>query len=284
MMNLFHLGKRFEGRCRLMKIAAIQMLVTDNKPQNLAKAIEQITAAANAGADLVVLPEMFLCPYQTELFPQYAERPDGPYIEKLAAVANNLQIWLIAGSIPELDEDGRLYNTSYVINRSGERVARHRKIHLFSINVPGGQVFEEAETLSAGSEATVFETELGKIGLCICFDFRFPELARQMVLSGAQMIIVPGAFNQTTGPAHWELMFRSRAVDNQVFTLGCAPACNPDASYQSFGHSILVDPWGTVVDQLEYKEDLLTATIDFALVESIRQALPLLKNRRTDLY
>ncbi len=267
-----------------MRIAAVQMLVNDSKEQNLVSACQSIMQAAQDGVDLVVLPEMFICPYQTDLFPIYAEDKDGAVISRLKDLACKLGIWIVAGSIPEIDTDGNLYNTSFVINRQGQIAARHRKVHLFSINVPGGQIFEERDTLMAGNQATVFDTEFGKIGLCICFDFRFPELTRQMTLAGAQLIIVPGAFNQTTGPAHWELMFRSRAVDNQVFTLGCAPARNPSASYQSWGHTILVDSWGTVVEQMENQAGIMSVAISLPEVENIRKALPLLSNRRPEIY
>ena len=266
------------------QVAAIQLAVTDDKVNNLNAAALGITKAAEAGADLVVLPEMFLCPYQTDLFPLYAERGNGLTFNTMSNLAAALGIWLVAGSYPVRDAEGLITNTSYVFNREGQCVAQHSKAHLFTIDVPGGQVFHEADTLAAGNHATVFATEYGIIGLCICFDFRFPELARRMTLDGARLIIVPGAFNQTTGPAHWELLFRSRAVDNQIYTLGCAPARTPGASYQSWGHSILVEPWGKVMQQLDDQPGILLDTIDLDRVAKIRAELPLLSNRRPDLY
>lgn len=266
------------------QVAAIQLAVTDDKANNLNAAVLGITNAAEAGADLVVLPEMFLCPYQTDLFPLYAERSNGPTFNTLSSLAAALKVWLVAGSYPIQDERGQIFNTSFVFNRDGQCVAQHSKVHLFEVNVPGGQVFREADTLTAGVQATTFTTEFGVLGLCICFDFRFPELARRMALDGAQLILVPGAFNQTTGPAHWELLFRSRAVDNQVYTLGCAPARTPGASYQSWGHSILVEPWGTVVQQLDDHPGVLLETIDLDRVAKIRAELPLLSNRRPEIY
>ena len=267
-----------------MKIAAVQMLVTDSKQENLATAARAVKQLASQGADLVVLPEMFACPYQTDLFPSYAERADGPAVRFLADLAAQTGVWLVAGSIPELDEEGRVFNSSFVFNRQGHLAARHSKAHLFDINITGGQYFRESDTLTPGDQATVFETEFGLAGLCICYDFRFPELARKMVLAGAQLIIVPGAFNQTTGPAHWELLFRSRAVDNQVFTLGCAPARNPASSYQSWGHSILAGPWGNVLVQLGDQPGDFLETLDFSIVEKVRSELPLLQHRRPELY
>ena len=135
-----------------------------------------------------------------------------------------------------------------------------------------------------GSQITVFDTEFGKIGLCICFDFRFQELAKAMADQGAQLILVPAAFNMTTGPAHWELLFRQRAVDNQIFTLGTAPARNETEEYVSYGNSILVDPWGTILARAGAGEEILLPEVDFARVPSIRRQLPIRSARRPDLY
>ena len=157
-------------------------------------------------------------------------------------------------------------------------------MHLFDIQVSGGQHFMESQTLSAGSEVTVFETEFCKMGLCICYDARFPELFRLMVDRGAKMVLVPAAFNLTTGPAHWENLFRQRAVDNQVFCVGTSPARDLEASYHAWGHSIVTDPWGRVVTQLEAEEEIRTVTLDLDLADQIRAELPLLAHRRRDLY
>ncbi len=267
-----------------MRIAAVQMMVNESKQENLATAAETVEQLARQGADLIVLPEMFCCPYQTDLFPAYAELADGPTVRFLSDLAARLKVWLVAGSMPEADGEGRIFNTSFVFNRQGLMTARHSKAHLFDINITGGQYFRESDTLTPGHQATVFDTEFGRVGLCICYDFRFPELARKMVLAGAQLIVVPGAFNQTTGPAHWELLFRSRAVDNQAFTLGCAPARNPASSYQSWGHSILAGPWGNIITQLDDQPGHFLETLDFSNVDRVRRELPLLQHRRPELY
>lgn len=267
-----------------LKLAAVQMKVSDDKVQNLRTAARAIARLARQGADLIVLPEMFLCPYQTDLFHTYAEPADGPAVKQLSDMAARHQVWLVAGSIPERDATGLVYNTSFVFDRTGHPVTCHRKAHLFDIDIKGGQFFKESDTLAAGQAATVFDTEFGRIGLCICYDFRFPELARRMVLDGAKLILVPGAFNQTTGPAHWEVLFRSRAIDNQVFTLGCAPARHPDASYQSWGHSILAGPWGNIIRQLGQTPGSFLETIDLGLVDKVRRELPLLMHRRPEIY
>lgn len=267
-----------------LKIAAVQMKVSDDKARNLQTAARSIARLASQGADLIVLPEMFLCPYQTDLFHTYAEPAAGPAVNQLAHLAAKNHIWLVAGSIPERDSDGRVYNTSFVFDRDGRQIAAHRKAHLFDVDIKGGQYFKESDTLTPGQAATTFQTEYGPIGLCICYDFRFPELARRMVLDGAKLLLVPGAFNQTTGPAHWEVLFRSRAIDNQTYTLGCAPARNPDATYQSWGHSILVGPWGNVIRQLGQTPGSFLETIDLSLVDKVRRELPLLLHRRTEIY
>lgn len=146
------------------------------------------------------------------------------------------------------EEDGeKIYNTSFVFDRSGNQIVRHRKMHLFDIRVDGGQSFCESDTFSAGEDITVFDTEFGKMGLIICFDIRFPELTRLEAFKGAQAVFVPAAFNMTTGPAHWELSFRARALDNQVFMVGCAPARDENAFYVSYANSIVTGPWGDVL-------------------------------------
>jgi predicted amidohydrolase len=190
---------------------------------------------------------------------------------------------LCGGSIAERD-NGRVYNTAYVFDPDGRCIAKHRKMHLFDIDVTGGQRFFESDTLSPGDSATVFDTPFGTMGLCICYDLRFPELARLMVDAGARVLLVPAAFNLTTGPAHWELLFRCRAVDNQVFTVGTAPARDETASYRSWGHSIVCSPWGEVLQEADEKECVLIAALDLGRVDKVRNELPVLRQRRTDLY
>lgn len=266
-----------------MRVALIQMPVTDDKLINLETAHRKIREAAAQGADFAVLPEMFCCPYRNDCFAVYGEPEGGPVQTALSALAAELGIYLIGGSLPELT-DGRIYNTSYVYDRQGQLLAKHRKAHLFDIDVEGGQRFMESDTLSPGNAVTTFETEFGTMGLCICFDLRFEELARCMCLRGAKAIFVPAAFNMTTGPAHWELLFRQRAVDNQCFTVGVSPARDETASYVAYGNSIAVDPWGNVLCRADGEETTLLAELDLSRMEAIRRQLPILSARRTDLY
>ena len=266
-----------------IRIAMIQALLRGSAEARGARVGELVGQAAAQKADLVTLPEIWNGPYQQDLFPSFAEPRFGPSWQLLSDLAARYGIWLSGGSIAER-EDGKVYNTAYVFDRGGREVARHRKMHLFDINVTGGQHFMESQTLSAGSQVTVFDTEFCKMGLCICYDARFPELFRLMVDGGAKLILVPAAFNMTTGPAHWELLFRQRAVDNQVFCVGTSPARDEAASYRAWGHSIVTDPWGRIVTQLEEGEALRTVELDLELADQIRAQLPLLAHRRKDVY
>ena len=267
-----------------LRIAQLQLPVFAAKEDTYAHVTAACERAAAQGADLIALPEMFCCPYETSNFPLYAEKEGGPTWQFAADLARRLGVYLSAGSMPEADEAGRIYNTAYVFDRQGRQIAKHRKMHLFDINVKGGQVFQESLTLTAGNEVTVFDTEFGRMGLCICYDFRFPELSRLMALQGARLILVPAAFNMTTGPAHWELTFRSQALYNQVYAIGTAPARDLSASYHSWGHSIVADPWGRVAAQLDEAEGMQLVDIDLAYTDEVREQLPLLRHRRTDLY
>ena len=267
-----------------MKVAAIQMPTVKDKLQNIRTAGTYIEKIKAENPDFVILPEMFCCPYQTENFPIYAEKEGGSSWQAMSDYAGKYHIYLIAGSMPEVDEAGNVYNTSYIFDRDGKQIGKHRKTHLFDINVKNGQYFKESDTLTSGDHATVFATEFGKMGVMICYDIRFPEFARTMALDGARMIFVPAAFNMTTGPAHWELTFRARALDNQIYMLGCAPARDTQAGYISWGHSIVTDPWGKVMKQLDEKEGILIEEIDLDREDQIREQLPLLKHRKSEMY
>lgn len=267
-----------------IKIAAIQMSTVADKMENVRTVKAYLEKIKDENPDFVILPEMFCCPYQTENFPIYAEKEGGPVWQQLSGYAKQYGIYLIGGSMPEKDAEGNVYNTSYIFDREGKQIGKHRKVHLFDIDIKGGQTFKESDTLTAGDSDTVFDTEFGKIGVMLCFDIRFPELSRMMVNDGAKVIFVPAAFNMTTGPAHWELSFRTRALDNQIYMVGCAPARDVSAGYISWGHSIVTDPWGRVIDMLDEKKGILLAELDMDYEEQVREELPLLKSRRKDIY
>jgi omega-amidase len=265
-------------------IAVCQMNVVDDKELNLDKATKMICEASKNGAEMVVLPEMFNCPYDTDKFLDYAESMDNSIsLKSVSNAAADDGVYLVAGSIPEL-HDGKLYNSSFIFDRNGKVVNIHRKMHLFDINIPNEITFKESEILTAGNNVTVFETDLAKIGVAICYDMRFPELFRLMTIKGAELVVVPGAFNMTTGPAHWETTIRARAIDNQTFMAVASPSKNIDLSYIAYGHSMVVDPWGNIIAQAGEDEEIIYATIDKDYIYKVRNELPLLKNRRTDIY
>jgi len=202
----------------------------------------------------------------------------------MSALAKQYGIYLIAGSIPERDSAGNLYNTCLVFDGSGSVIAKHRKVHLFDIDVPGKMTFKESDTLKPGQSFTTFNTQYGKIGIGICYDIRFPEYAAVLRSLGCSILLYPGAFNTTTGPLHWELLARARAVDQQVFVAVCSPARNPDSKYQAWGHSTIISPWGKVLKTTEHQPDLIISTLDLPEVQEFRTNIPTSKQKRHDLY
>lgn len=266
-----------------LRIASVQLLGKPTKEETYAHIRALVSAIPDGAADLIMLPEMWNGPYEAARFPTFAEPEGGPSRQFLSALAKERRVYLCGGSIAEREGE-RVYNTAYVFDPEGIQIAKHRKMHLFDIDVMGGQRFFESDTLSPGNTVTVFPTAFCTMGLCICYDLRFPELARLMVDAGAKVLLVPAAFNMTTGPAHWELLFRARAVDNQVYTVGVAPARDPDASYQSWGHSIVCSPWGEVLLQMDEKEGVAVTELDLDREEQVRSAVPVLHQRRTDVY
>ncbi|MDM8129074.1 carbon-nitrogen hydrolase family protein [Paraclostridium benzoelyticum] len=265
------------------KVVVVQMRICESKAKNLKNLNSILNEVLKNDIDMIILPEMFCCPYETSKFPLYAEYEQGNTFTYLSNLAKENKIYLVAGSMPELDNQGKIYNTSYVFNRDGIMIAKHRKIHLFDMQL-GDKFVHESKTITPGNNVTVFNTEFGKFGLCICYDLRFPEIFRTMVNEGAKAIIAPAAFNMKTGPCHWELLFKARSVDNQVYTIGCAPARNYDDAYISFGNSMVVSPWGDIVNKLDEKEGFFICDIDFDYVDKVRKELPVLNHRRLDLY
>lgn len=203
----------------------------------------------------------------------------------LSTLSKQQSIYLIGGSIPEIDKiSGNIYNTSIVFDPQGQIIAKHRKVHLFDINVPGKINFRESDTLTAGSKVTTFETPWCTMGLGICYDMRFPEYAACLIDRGSQVIVYPGAFNTVTGPLHWEVIQRGRAVDTQCFIASVSPARNPEASYQAWGHSTVTSPWGEVLATTGHDEDVLVVDIDLTQVKAVRTSIPVLNQKRTDVY
>jgi predicted amidohydrolase len=266
-----------------MKIGLCQLSVGENKQENLSLAATKIKEASEMGSDIVCLPEIFNSPYENSNFEKNAEVEGGLTYKFLSKQAKDNNIYLVGGSIPERDGD-QIYNTSYVFDRNGEKLAKHRKVHLFDIFIPGEMEFMESKTLTAGNKITTFETEFGKMAVAICFDIRFSEYFSLIGKTGAKVIFVPAAFNMTTGPAHWDLAFKSRALDNQLFIAGCSPARNEKASYVAYGHSLIVNPWAKIIGKLDEKQGTLVKDIKLEQIEEYRNKLPIVKNARNDLY
>ncbi|XP_064640285.1 omega-amidase NIT2-like [Lineus longissimus] len=265
------------------KIALVQLFVTAKKADNLKKAAKLISEAARNGAKLVALPECFNSPYGTSYFPEYAETIPGLSTEALSKAAKENGVYLVGGSIPEKDGD-KLYNTCTVYNPAGDLIAKHRKVHLFDIDIPGKIRFQESEVLTAGNSLTMVETPFCNLGIGVCYDVRFAEMAQIYAKNGCNLLLYPGAFNMTTGPAHWEMLAKARAVDNQCYVGMIAPARDEKASYVAWGHSMLVDPWGTVLETAEADEKIVYSDIDLAYMSQVRQQVPITFQKRTDLY
>ncbi|XP_077498111.1 omega-amidase NIT2-like [Amblyomma americanum] len=265
------------------RVALVQLAVKASKAENLARAGDQIKKAAASGAKLVCLPECFGFPYGVQYFPKYAESIPGETSEMLSKAAKENGVYLIGGSMAET-EDGKLYNTCLVYGPDGKMLAKHRKLHLFDIDIPGKITFKESDCFTAGSSLTTFDTPYCKVGLGICYDLRFAQMAQLYAKQGCKLLFYPGAFNMTTGPLHWELLQRGRAVDNQVYVASASPARDEGASYVAWGHSMLVDPLGKVVASADAAEDLVIGDVDLEHLQSVRNQIPITKQKRSDLY
>ena len=250
--------------------------------ETMAKAEAMLRDAAAAGADIAVLPEMFSCPYDRKYFRTFAEMGHEDSCRRLADWARKYHLLLIGGSVPEVDGE-LLYNTSFVFDAEGQQLARHRKIHLFDVDLPGMH-FHESHTFTPGSDITVFDSEFGRVGVAICFDVRFPELFRAMARRGAELICLPAQFNMTTGPAHWEATMRMRAVDNELFFAAASAARFEGFSYECWGHSLILDPYGTALAAADEKEQLLLAEINRDRIAEVRAQLPTFLHLREDIY
>lgn len=277
-----------------VKLACIQLTSGPDKCANLKHAAAQVAAAAARGSKIVVLPECFNSPYGTNYFPQYAEtllpsppsEAQSPSYHALSRIASENQVFLVGGSIPEYNpQTDKYHNTGLVFGPDGMLLATHRKLHLFDIDIPGGISFHESDVLSPGNNLTLVDLPgYGKIGLAICYDVRFPEMATIAARHGAFALIYPGAFNLTTGPLHWQLLAQARAVDNQVYVVMCSPARDMDASYHAWGHSMIVDPMARILAEAQEKEDIIEYELNGDAIDQTRKSIALSGQRRFDVY
>lgn len=267
-------------------VTLCQMAVVADKAANIAKAVSMISLAASRGSKLAVLPECFNCPYGTKYFEQYSEviAPGSCTYDAMSRAAKENSIWVVAGSIPEKFAESEIFNSSMVFSPDGALRHVHRKVHLFRLNTENVK-FDEGEVLSAGSCVSPVEIRGDlKFGVAICFDIRYPQIAMKYAEEGTSFLIYPGAFNMVTGPLHWQLSARARAVDNQQFVLLCSPARDSSAEYVAWGHSLVSDPLGNILGELDEKEGALDVTMDLSMVPHVRNSIPILKGQRTDLY
>jgi len=279
-----------------MRVAAIQTTAGDDRAANLSAAESLVEEAAAAGAGLIVLPEYFSVAGTPEVLRAQAEPLRGPTVTWASSLASRLSIHLVAGSFPERGRgaDKRLSNTSCLIGPDGALLAAYRKIHLFDVALRG-IASRESDTIAPGDETCVVpldqrgadETGTGVVlGLTLCYDVRFPELYRMLALAGATVVTVPAAFTDTTGPAHWELLLRARAVEDQVFVIGAGQVGElPRGMPRCHGHSMVVDPWGTVLaERTDPDPGIVVADLDMAGQSDLRARLPVLSNRRPGAY
>jgi nitrilase len=261
-------------------VAAVQMVSTPNVDENIATARRLIADAAARGAQLVTLPEYWPIMGMTDTDKvAHAEQPGtGPIQDFLAGQAREHGIWLIGGTLPLVSGDaGRVLNTTLVYDPQGRHVGRYDKIHLFGFN-KGSESYDEARTIVPGETVGSFEAPFGKVGLAICYDLRFPELFRAM--GDCALIVVPAAFTHTTGLAHWEVLLRARAIENQCYVLASAQGGEHPNRRRTFGHSMLIDPWGEVKDVLPEGEGVVSGEIDPEYIAKVRESLPALKHRK----
>jgi deaminated glutathione amidase len=273
-----------------MKIAAVQMVSTPRVETNLEAARRLVAQAAEAGAGLVVLPEYFCFMGRSDRDKLAIAEPlgDGPIQRMLADAARAHRVWLIGGTLP-ISVDGaragdsdadRVMNANLVFSPCGERAARYDKMHLFAFD-NGRERYDEGRTLEAGRAPVAFDADGWRLGLSVCYDLRFPELYRALMHPPCDLLSVPSAFTHTTGAAHWEVLLRARAIENQCYVVAAAQGGTHESGRRTFGHSLIVDPWGDVVAcRREDGEGVVVAALDRARIDDVRRQLPALEHRR----
>lgn len=267
----------------MTRIAAIQMVSSHDIDANLARASQLLREAAASGARLAVLPENFAFMGRKETDKlQIAEAPGQGRIQAwLARQARDFGLWIAGGSIPLLDQGLKLpFAACVVVDDQGHEQARYHKMHLFDVDLPGGESYRETNTLAPGADPVLVDTPAGRIGLSICYDLRFPELFRHYAQAGAEILSIPSAFTQTTGQAHWDVLVRARAIENLAYVIAPNQAGQHSNGRMTYGASQVVDPWGKVLGRLQSGTGVVLADIDLAQLRQHRQSLPCLTHRR----
>ena len=265
-----------------LKVACVQLNVGSDLDLNLEQACARVREAAAAGAQLIALPEyaVLLDGSGRVMRSRSPEESKHPALPAFATLARATRAWLLVGSLTVQGDDGRMVNRSYLICADGSIVARYDKIHMFDVTLPGGKVIRESSAYSAGGSAVVAATPWGALGMSVCYDLRFPQLYRTLAKAGAVMLVVPSSFQRETGPAHWQVLLRARAIENAAWVI--APAmCGDHANGRStYGHSIVIDPWGRVTAELDAQPGVLVADIDTDEAARVRAMLPSLEHDR----
>lgn len=260
-------------------VAAIQMTSTEDWEANLKKAEELIGSAADRGARIVALPENFAFLRSDGDEISFKQTLDGEILAKMKTTAAKHRIHLLCGTIPEaIPESRQVYNTSVLLDPHGEILSAYRKIHLFDVRLEGRAVFQESAFVRSGIEVVCAETEYGKMGLTVCYDLRFPELFRILTLMGSRIIFVPSAFTEFTGRDHWQVLLQARAIENQVYIIAPAQFGAHSQKRRSYGRSMIVDPWGSILACAPDQEGPVFAEVDFQLQDRIRKELPCLEH------
>jgi nitrilase len=262
------------------RIAAVQMISGPAVEPNLQRAGELVAEAAAAGAQLIALPEYFpfIGAADAERLDARERQGEGPIQRFLAETARKHGIWLVGGSLPMFGDDAaKQRNACLVFDPAGRQAARYDKIHLFGFR-KGDEAYDEAATIEAGHEPVVFDTPFGRVGLAICYDLRFPELFR--ALGAVDLLVIPAAFTDTTGRAHWELLLRARAVENQCWVLASAQGGRHPTGRVTHGNSMIIDPWGEIVARMDKGEGVVVAELDPARTAEVRTALPALQHKK----
>lgn len=269
----------------VIRIALIQLKISGPREKILKNAVDLIGIAKKEKfANVVVLPESFNCPYSEQSFEDGAEEiPSGETSRALSDAASHFGVHVVGGSFVERC-DGKLYNTCTVWGPDGELVAKHRKVHLCDTNIPEKLVVEESKVFTRGDGYTTFYVGETKIGLGICWDMRFPEFAAAYRRDGCDLLIYPALCDCHTGELHWELLARARALDNQLFVAFCSPARDPHAELIAYGHSLVVDPWGRVLQKGTEFQEIVVADLVLRTLAEVRGQLPVLQQKRGDLY
>ncbi|CAN5903659.1 carbon-nitrogen hydrolase family protein [soil metagenome] len=263
-----------------MKVAAIQMVSTPGLTQNLLDCAALMQQASDDGAGLLLLPEYWpvMGMRETDKFAVAEQFGAGTIQDFLSASALKLGAWIIGGTIPLISPDpAKVFNTTLVYNPDGKCIARYDKIHLFGFN-QDEESYQESRTILAGEQVVYVETDFGRVGLSVCYDLRFPELYRAMGV--CNLMVVPAAFTYTTGQAHWEILLRARAIENQCYVLAAAQGGKHLNGRRTWGHSMLIDPWGRIVDVLDAGEGVISGDLDLPGLEAIRCSLPALMHRK----